>query len=62
MPQTDPTNKRDAAGDVICPVCETAITITDGLMRIGDSNEIAHIRCALDRRSDAGGRTEERSS
>jgi hypothetical protein len=62
MPRTDPTNKRDAAGDPICPVCETAITATDGLMWIGDSNEIAHLRCDVDLRIDAGRRTEERRS
>jgi hypothetical protein len=50
MPRTDLTNKRDAAGDPICPVCETAIAISDGLMRIDDGNEIAHILCAVDRR------------
>lgn len=59
MPRTDPTNNRDAAGDPICPVCETAITITDGLMWIGDSNEIAHLRCEMDRMIDAGRRTGE---
>jgi hypothetical protein len=50
MPGTDPTNKRDAAGDPICPLCETAITITDGSMRIRGRDEIAHIRCEVDRR------------
>ena len=62
MPRMNPTNKRDAAGDPICPVCETAITITDGLMRIGDRNEIAHIRCEVDRRNTASRRTGERRS
>ena len=62
MPRMDPTNKRDAAGDPICPVCATAMNITDGLMRIGDRDEIAHIRCAVDRRIAAGRSTDERRS
>jgi hypothetical protein len=50
MPGPDPTNKRDAAGDPICPLCEKAITITDGSMRIHGRNEIAHIRSEVERR------------